>query len=773
MTTASPIGSPRSSCALPGSFAALQVRVWKQSRIADESDERKPSCTRSGSRKIGLRMSSTAKRRTAIVGAGYISEYHVLPLRERRDVDIIAVVDPSEQARGSLARRFGIPAQYASVAELLATEQVDAAHVIVPPHLHVPVTRELLEGGVSCIVEKPFTTSSADADELIELAKAKGASLAVNHSQCGHPAFLELQARLAAGEIGPAEHVIAISNVPMRQLALKQFEGWLFAHPSHVLLEAAVHPLSLVHALLGPATDVRATGGDAVRLWDKRTFYKSWHANLRCERGSASVSMGFGRQYLEARIRVLGPDGALEADLVHGGVTAIEKTAGPDFLDSLTNHKKMAKAHRRSGKKAFWDYVLGLAKLRKRNDPFYASMRGGAFAFQDALAEQRTPSEDGVAGKHVVAMAEAIWKNSGLPEPEPDVPFDLEARRSAYEKLSGDEVLVIGSNGFIGGHLIEQLREKGYRVRAFLRRKGMLPPWLENDGVLPVYGTLGEEDKLREYVRGCRAVFHLATAMGNTWDETREHGIEASRGLARIAADEKVQRFVFTSTIAGVYLGDAYKGKQDGRVTENDGTDPQPRGRSMYARAKIESERVLQDVRKETGLPLVIHRPAVVLGRRGRPYHSGAGFWPNDRHCLGWGPGTTPVPFVLAQDVAGALILSIERDEAIGETFNLAGDVRPSARVYVERLADATGRQLVFHSQPLWRMQIGELFKWFVKFVVRKPGNEWPSYRDLKSRALRPWLDCTRAKELLGWQPIADESEFWNEVLHETLSREP
>ncbi len=708
------------------------------------------------------------KRSVAIVGAGYISEYHVLPLRERRDVEISAVVDPNQQNAESLARRFSIPHSYASVAEMLAEAKPDAAHVIVPPQLHLQVTRELLEAGIATLVEKPFTTSLSEADELIALAEQHQVPLGVNHSQCGHPAFLELRQRLAAGEIGPAEHVLAISNVPMRQLALKQFEGWLFAHPSHVLFEAAVHPLSLVHALLGPAQEIRASGGDGVLLWDSRRFYKSWHANLRCERGSASVAMGFGRQYLEARLRVLGPDGALECDLVHGGVTAIEKTPGPDFLDSLRNHKRMAKAHRRAGKKAFWDYVLGLAKLRKRNDPFYASMRGGVFSFHDALAEGRQPSEDAKAGRNVVAMVESIWKSSGLPEPEEDAHFDLEQRSAAYAQTPGDEVLVIGSNGFIGGHLVEELRRSGYRVRAFLRRSGLLPPWLRDDGVLPVYGTLYDEDQLREQIRGCRAVFHLATAMGNTWDETRKHGLEATRSLARIAADEGVDRFVFTSTIAGVYLGD-----KEGRVTESDGCDPQPRGRSLYARAKIESERILQDVAKESGLKLVIHRPAVVLGRRGRPYHSGAGFWPNDRHCVGWGPGTTPLPFVLAQDVAKALVLSMEKEAAIGETFNLAGDVRPNAQEYVRRLGEASGRKLVFHAQPLWRMQIGEICKWGIKFVCRKPGNEWPSYRDLKSRALRPWLDCSKAKELLGWQPCSDEGEFWREVLDETLSREP
>ena len=244
-------------------------------------------------------MSNTErKRRVAIVGAGYISEYHVLPLLERRDVELACVVDPSAQSAESLARRFGIPRTHASVAEMLAEAAPDVAHVIVPPHLHLSVTRELLEARIPTLVEKPFTTSLREAEELLALAERQQTPLGVNHSQCGHPAFLELKRRLDAGEIGPAEHVLAISNVPMRQLALKQFEGWLFAHPANVLFEAAVHPLSLVHALLGPAQDVRASGGDGVLLWGARRFYKSWHASLRCKRGSASVAMGFGRQYL-------------------------------------------------------------------------------------------------------------------------------------------------------------------------------------------------------------------------------------------------------------------------------------------------------------------------------------------------------------------------------------------------------------------------------------------------------------------------------------------
>jgi hypothetical protein len=76
----------------------------------------------------------------------------------------------------------------------------------------------------------------------------------------------------------------------------------------------------------------------------------------------------------------------------------------------------------------------------------------------------------------------------------------------------------------------------------------------------------------------------------------------------------------------------------------------------------------------------------------------------------------------------------------------------------------ATGRDLHFHSRPLWLSQVLEIGKWIVKKVGRKPA-PFPSYRDLKTRALVPRFSSRTAREILGWRPVEDREELLNRTI--------
>jgi len=64
---------------------------------------------------------------------------------------------------------------------------------------------------------------------------------------------------------------------------------------------------------------------------------------------------------------------------------------------------------------------------------------------------------------------------------------------------------------------------------------------------------------------------------------------------------------------------------------------------------------MLLGLQAREGLPLVILRPGLVVGRGTSPFHSGLGFF-NGAACLGWKRGRNPLPFVLVEDVAAAIL---------------------------------------------------------------------------------------------------------------------
>jgi predicted dehydrogenase len=105
-------------------------------------------------------------------------------------VELVAVVDPIPQAREEVALELGVPAA-SDYSQLVG--QIDAAIIATPTRQHHAVACDLLARGIHAFVEKPVTTSVADADELIQLAEERNLVLQVGHVERFNPAFVAAQ----------------------------------------------------------------------------------------------------------------------------------------------------------------------------------------------------------------------------------------------------------------------------------------------------------------------------------------------------------------------------------------------------------------------------------------------------------------------------------------------------------------------------------------------------------------------------------------------------
>jgi predicted dehydrogenase len=88
-----------------------------------------------------------AVRRVAVIGAGYIADFHIPILRELPHLELVAICDSDLSRAQSLASRYQVGQAVRSIAELKALG-VELAHVLVPPNLHASLVRELLEAGI-------------------------------------------------------------------------------------------------------------------------------------------------------------------------------------------------------------------------------------------------------------------------------------------------------------------------------------------------------------------------------------------------------------------------------------------------------------------------------------------------------------------------------------------------------------------------------------------------------------------------------------------------
>jgi len=323
---------------------------------------------------------------------------------------------------------------------------------------------------------------------------------------------------------------------------------------------------------------------------------------------------------------------------------------------------------------------------------------------------------------------------------------------------SSRKIVVFGGTGFVGSPLVQALADQGASVTVVARRNRRTESWPSE--VRLVTGDAGDRDLVMGLTEGADAVYLMTAGSATAWEDWKRTFVDSAATVADCCQKNGVRRLIYVSSIAALYLGDPGK-----TIDETAGVDAQSNERSFYARAKAEAEKLLLERHAKQALPVVIVRPGIVVGPGGMLNHSGLGNWASDMCCLGWGQGDNSLPFVLVQDVVAALVSALETGHAEGMAFNLAGDCQPSAREFFARLQKQSGRPYRYYPQSLVKTQMLEIGKWFVKWVARRDGLSFPSYRDLKSRSLRTALDCSRAKKILGWQPNSDPVRFYREAL--------
>ena len=127
-----------------------------------------------------------------MVGAGVFGRNHLRIWRALEDarapVRLVGIVEPNSSAATHLAAEYRVPV-YPSTSELLrSTELPDAASIAVPTSDHAAVAAQLLSAGVDVLVEKPFTATLQQADELIALAQRNRRIVQVGHLERFNPA---------------------------------------------------------------------------------------------------------------------------------------------------------------------------------------------------------------------------------------------------------------------------------------------------------------------------------------------------------------------------------------------------------------------------------------------------------------------------------------------------------------------------------------------------------------------------------------------------------
>jgi predicted dehydrogenase len=104
--------------------------------------------------------------RIAVIGTGLIGPRHAKAVLQDPEADLACIVDPNLAAK-SVAEELGT-VLYSSIQDMLiSNHKPDAAIVCTPNHTHVAVSKELLDGGIHVLVEKPIAEDVASGSDLV------------------------------------------------------------------------------------------------------------------------------------------------------------------------------------------------------------------------------------------------------------------------------------------------------------------------------------------------------------------------------------------------------------------------------------------------------------------------------------------------------------------------------------------------------------------------------------------------------------------------------
>ena len=186
-----------------------------------------------------------------VVGYGYWGPNVVRNFASQPDCRVVTICDTNPKAVAQALRHHPAVHATSNPDEVMRSSEIDAVAVVTPVSTHYDLAKKALENGKHVFVEKPFTATSAQAEELIELADRKNLQIMVDHTFLFNGAVRKIKELVDAGVLGPLYYYDST-----------RVNLGLFQHDVNVIWDLAPHDLSIIDYLIGLEPElVVATGG--------------------------------------------------------------------------------------------------------------------------------------------------------------------------------------------------------------------------------------------------------------------------------------------------------------------------------------------------------------------------------------------------------------------------------------------------------------------------------------------------------------------------------
>ncbi len=310
------------------------------------------------------------KIRCAVVGVGYLGRFHAQKYQLIPHAELVAVCDLHEETAKKVGLELNVPA-YTNYRDLFG--KVDAVSIAATTSMHYELAKAFLEQGIHVLLEKPITETTAQAEELIQLAKKHHAKLQIGHLERFNSVRMALDNYLEKPLFIEAERLAPFTPR---------------GADVNVILDLMIHDIDLIQNMVkSPIVSILAQGTPiltkAIDIAHVRlTFANHCVANLTASRVSFNTSR---------KTKILQEDCFLSIDYQSKHLSVFKKGTGemfPGVPDIVHEQKELEKG-----------------------DALFEEIK----AFLKCIDENSTPlvtGEDGLAALHTAEQVTSLIHNN-------------------------------------------------------------------------------------------------------------------------------------------------------------------------------------------------------------------------------------------------------------------------------------------------------------------------------------------------------------------------
>jgi predicted dehydrogenase len=314
-----------------------------------------------------------------VIGYGYWGPNIVRNLKQLEKTDVVAICDKSAASRQRVQKAYPQVTVTSDPAELMCSPDIDAIAVITPVWTHYELAKSALEHGKHVFVEKPFTSTTAQAEELIELAARKNLKIMVDHTFLFTGAVKKIRQLLDEDALGKLYYYDST-----------RVNLGLFQHDVNVIWDLAPHDLSIMDYIIQARSEaIVATGQTHLNGYEDVAFITLYFP----DKVIAHLNVNW-LSPVKVRTTLIGGEKKM---LVWNDLEADEKLKIYDKGVSVTSREGLYNllVNYRSGD--MWAPQIEQVEALHRELEY----------FVECITTNKTPINDGHAGLRVVKMLEA------------------------------------------------------------------------------------------------------------------------------------------------------------------------------------------------------------------------------------------------------------------------------------------------------------------------------------------------------------------------------